>query len=106
MGGSKTFTVGKKKRNHVNASCAVDKVLASPIALCDDGGGTSLGKGTSMSTVDYDVGLRLSPELAGTLMTPEEFDAVDDWDEDFSSPMRWSRAAKPQAKTNLSRINR
>jgi hypothetical protein len=34
-----------------------------------------------MSTAELDV--PLGPELAGTLMTPDEFDAVEEWDEKY-----------------------
>src|SRR5438067_268632 len=36
-----------------------------------------------MSTADVETQLYLCPELAGTLMTPEEFDAVEDYDEEY-----------------------
>ena len=34
-----------------------------------------------MSTVQEE--LVLGPEMNGTIMTPEEFDAAEDWDEDY-----------------------
>jgi Uma2 family endonuclease len=36
-----------------------------------------------MSTVEAPAKVYLCPELAGTLMTPEEFDAVEEYDEDY-----------------------
>lgn len=36
-----------------------------------------------MNTTEVEVPLALGPEMAGTLMTPEEFDAVTEWDEDY-----------------------
>ena len=36
-----------------------------------------------MSTIQEDAKPFHGPQLAGTLMTPEEFDAADNWDEDY-----------------------
>ncbi len=36
-----------------------------------------------MTTAEIETKVYLCPELAGTLMTPEEFDAVEDYDEDY-----------------------
>ena len=36
-----------------------------------------------MSTIQEDAKPFHGPQLAGTLMTPEEFDAADEWDEDY-----------------------
>jgi len=40
-------------------------------------------EGATMSTaIEYEI-RRLSPEMAGMRMSPEEFDAVEEWDEDY-----------------------
>ena len=36
-----------------------------------------------MSAIDYAI-LKLAPDLAGMRMSPEEFDAVEEWDEDYN----------------------
>ena len=36
-----------------------------------------------MTAIDYAI-LKLTPEMAGMRMSPEEFDAVEEWDEDYN----------------------
>jgi Uma2 family endonuclease len=36
-----------------------------------------------MSTAEVETPLVAGPEIAGTLMTPDEFDAIEEWDEDY-----------------------
>src|SRR5437868_4177651 len=53
--------------------------LVLPDAIADD---EANSRGGSMNLVEIQTPAVLAPELAGTLMTPEEFDAVQEADED------------------------